>query len=213
MNHLAHLLLSGNNDQRLLGGFLGDFVKGLQTGARPPGIEQGIRLHRAIDAYTDQHPSVTACRLALPNDLRRVSGIVTDIAFDHFLAKTFTHYHPQSLQRFDQLAFERLLKPEYFGFFPEQALLTCQRMRNFKSLLRTQDEDFIDRSLIHIGRRLRGGEQFFNSETLPRITSALPFIEASFPEFFACLQGFVDNWITNHDLTTRAVTTDAELKG
>ncbi|HAB45283.1 MAG TPA: DUF479 domain-containing protein, partial [Gammaproteobacteria bacterium] len=28
MNHLAHLLLSGNNDQRLLGGFLGDFVKG-----------------------------------------------------------------------------------------------------------------------------------------------------------------------------------------
>ena len=158
MNHLAHLLLSGNNDQRLLGGFLGDFVKGLQTGARPPAIEQGIRLHRAIDAYTDQHPSVTACRLALPNDLRRVSGIVTDIAFDHFLAKTFTHYHPQSLQRFDQLAFERLLKPEYFGFFPEQALLTCQRMRNFKSLLRTQDEDFIDRSLIHIGRRLRGGE-------------------------------------------------------
>ena len=205
MNHLAHLLLSGNNDQLLLGGFLGDFVKGLQTGIRPISIEQGIKLHRAIDAYTDQHPSVTACRLAVPKDLRRVSGIITDIAFDHFLAKTFTHYYPQSLQRFDQLAFQRLLKPEHTDFFPEPALLTCQRMRDFKSLLRTQDEDFIARSLIHIGRRLRGGEQFFNSETLPRISPALPFIEASFPEFFACLQGFVDNWLKDHDLATRAV--------
>jgi len=33
----------------------------------------------------------------------------------------------------------------------------------------------------------------------------LPFIEASFPEFFACLQGFVDNWLADHDLATRAV--------
>ena len=78
-------------------------------------------------------------------------------------------------------------------------------MRDFKSLLRTQDEDFIDRSLIHIGRRLRSGEQIFNSETLPRITSALPVIEASFPEFFACLQGFVDNWLTHYAPATRAV--------
>lgn len=212
MNHLAHLLLSGNNEHVVLGGFLGDFVKGRQTGARPAAIEQGIKLHRAIDAYTDQHPSVTACRLALPLDLRRVSGIITDIAFDHILAKTFTRYHPQSLQRFDQLAFERLLKPKHIAFFPEQALLTCQRMRDFKSLLRTQDEDFIARSLMHIGRRLRGGEQFFNAETLTRITPALPFIEARFPEFFACLQRFVDNWLTDHDLDQRAEAIGAKCK-
>jgi len=213
VNHLAHLLLSGNNDQLLLGGFLGDFVKGLQIGVRPLAIEQGIILHRAIDAYTDQHPSVTACRLALPNNLRRVSGIVTDIAFDHFLAKSFTRYHPQSLQQFDQSAFERLLKPKHLDFFPEQALLTCQRMRDFKSLFRTQDEDFIARSLTHIGRRLRGGERFFNSETIPEINAALPFIQASFPEFFACLRGFVDNWITNDDRTTGPVANEAQHKG
>ncbi|MEJ6671003.1 MAG: ACP phosphodiesterase [Pseudomonadales bacterium] len=200
MNHLAHQLLSGNNDHLRLGGFLGDFVKGRQIGTRPAAIERGIQLHRAIDAYTDQHPAVTACRLALPDDLRRVSGIVTDIAFDHFLAKTWTQYHHQSLQRFDQLTFENLLKPNHHPFFPEQALLTCQRMRDFKSLLRTQDDDFISRSLIHIGTRLRGGQRFFNPKTIARMTPALPLIAATFPEFFACLQAFVDNWLIEADI-------------
>lgn len=213
MNHLAHLLLSGNNDHLRLGGFLGDFVKGRQTGTRPATIELGIRLHRAIDAYTDQHPAVTACRLALPNDLRRVSGIVTDIAFDHVLAKTWTQYHHQSLQRFDQLTFVSLLKPSHHPFFPEQALLTCQRMRDFKSLLRTQDDDFISRSLIHIGTRLRGGQRFFTPETITRMTPALPFIAASFPEFFACLQGFVDNWLRDQDLAKPSETIDPTPTG
>ena len=213
MNHLAHLLLSGNNDHLRLGGFLGDFVKGRQVGLRPVVIERGIQLHRAIDAYTDRHPAVTACRLALPSDLRRVSGIVTDIAFDHFLAKTWTHYHHQTLETFDRLAFEGLLRPNHIEFFPENALKTCQRMQDFRSLMRTQDDNFINRSLLHIGTRLRDGQRFFTPETLDQITPTLPLIAQTFPEFFACLQTFVDNWLIEQDIAKISECFDPTITG
>ena len=58
MNHLAHFYLAHPHEELMVGGFLGDFVKGKLSGKHPHRIELGIRLHRAIDAYTDQHPIV-----------------------------------------------------------------------------------------------------------------------------------------------------------
>ena len=48
MNHLAHLLLAERSDGLLVGGFLGDFVKGRLKGDRPTAIEQGIKLHLSL---------------------------------------------------------------------------------------------------------------------------------------------------------------------
>ena len=58
MNHLAHLALAGESPHLVVGGFLGDFVKGRLDNRFEPGIEAGIRLHRAIDAFTDHNPKV-----------------------------------------------------------------------------------------------------------------------------------------------------------
>ncbi len=57
MNYLAHLHLAAHTHSSLTGNLLGDFVKGaLPTGLAAP-FDEGIWLHRKIDAFTDGHPS------------------------------------------------------------------------------------------------------------------------------------------------------------
>ncbi|MGA2151478.1 MAG: DUF479 domain-containing protein, partial [Geobacteraceae bacterium] len=51
MNFLAHLYLSGDDPELLVGNLLGDFVKGRLSGNFPDGIERGIELHRRIDSF------------------------------------------------------------------------------------------------------------------------------------------------------------------
>jgi len=41
MNFLLHMLLSGNDEQILVGNFMGDFVKGPLTDRFPERIKQG----------------------------------------------------------------------------------------------------------------------------------------------------------------------------
>ncbi|KKM01805.1 hypothetical protein LCGC14_1790730, partial [marine sediment metagenome] len=49
MNYLAHIYLSGDHPEVMVGGLLGDFVKGPLRGQLPRAIEEGIALHRKID--------------------------------------------------------------------------------------------------------------------------------------------------------------------
>ncbi|HEY2395035.1 MAG TPA: ACP phosphodiesterase [Rudaea sp.] len=97
MNHLAHALLAGANDDLLLGGLLGDFWRGAPDSAWPAGVRDGVILHRRIDVYTDSHPVVAAARALFDSPLRRYAGILIDIYFDHVLAREWAHHSDESL--------------------------------------------------------------------------------------------------------------------
>jgi len=65
MNYLAHLALAPATNASRIGNLLGDFAKGSESSLRtnlPSDLVDGIILHRAIDKYTDQHPSFLAAR-------------------------------------------------------------------------------------------------------------------------------------------------------
>ena len=94
MNHLAHLALADGSPDSILGNFLGDFAKGRPEGRFPPAVARGIRLHRAIDAYTDAHPVVHRAIARLPATRRRFAGIAIDMAFDHYLAARWQQEDP-----------------------------------------------------------------------------------------------------------------------
>jgi acyl carrier protein phosphodiesterase len=99
MNHLAHVLLAGDDEALQLGGMLGDFVRGQPDPALfPAPVIRGIRLHRAIDSYTDGHPEVLAAKASLPPPYRRYAGILLDMWFDHLLARDFSHWSAQPLE-------------------------------------------------------------------------------------------------------------------
>lgn len=92
MNYLAHLYLAGNHKELLIGGFLGDFVKGPLKGDYPDKIEKGIELHRRIDSWSDQHASVRQIRLLLPAQFGRYAAIISDMLCDHVLASEWHHF-------------------------------------------------------------------------------------------------------------------------
>jgi len=101
MNYLAHLLLAGPAAAPayadwLLGQFIADAVPGRQLAGYGPAVQAGIRAHRAIDTFTDQHPVVrrTTARLRAAG-YGKYAGVVADVFMDHFLARYFDEFSPE----------------------------------------------------------------------------------------------------------------------
>ena len=85
MNWLAHILLSKRDTAYQLGNLLADPMKGRVWDSAPDGIEQGMHMHRAIDAFTDSHEVVamSKSRFEFKGYLK---SVVVDLLYDHFLA-------------------------------------------------------------------------------------------------------------------------------
>ena len=92
MNFLAHLYLSGNNQNIMIGNFMADAIKGNSYQNFEEEIQQGILLHRKIDTFTDQHPIVKQSKRRLNSRYNHFGGIIIDIFYDHFLAKNWTQF-------------------------------------------------------------------------------------------------------------------------
>lgn len=100
MNYLAHIYLSGANEEVLVGNFIGDYVKGFELGKYPESMRKGIMLHRHIDSFTDTNLIVKKSKLRLVEKYRKYSGIIIDIFYDHFLVKTWSSYSNQPIEEF-----------------------------------------------------------------------------------------------------------------
>jgi acyl carrier protein phosphodiesterase len=114
LNFLAHILLSGDNDDIKIGNFLGDFVKGrlnkLTNSQYSEGVINGMALHREIDYFTDTHPVVKQSIDRLQPKYHKFSGIVVDMFYDHILAKNFHHYSSIPLSEYSQNFYQLLEK-------------------------------------------------------------------------------------------------------
>ncbi len=91
MNFLAHIYLSGDNDEIKLGNFIGDYIKGNAYNKYPPLIRKGILLHRKIDYFTDSHPIVRNHKSFFYDKYHKYAGIIIDIIYDHFLSLLLAH--------------------------------------------------------------------------------------------------------------------------
>ena len=115
MNFLAHLYLSGNNEEIMVGNFIGDYVKGREYVYYPDEIRKGIMLHRYIDTYTDSHPVTKISRSRVQHKYHKYSGIIIDIFYDYFLANEWNAFYPLELEIFIENAFT-VLKKHYYDF-------------------------------------------------------------------------------------------------
>ena len=119
MNFLAHLYLSGDDDDLIIGNFIADMVKGQKINGYSRGIVQGILLHRQIDVFTDNHPVVRQSKDRLRNKYRLFAGVIVDMYYDHFLAKNWSDYSKHSLKEYAGRAYDLLQKHE--NMLPERA--------------------------------------------------------------------------------------------
>lgn len=194
MNHLAHFFLANLNEkinlgENISGAFLGDHIKGRLKGKLPSGIENGIQLHRQIDSFTDQHSIVKQAHRRFESPVRRFAPIVTDLVFDHLLARDWHKYHEYTLDSFNQSVFQ-LMEP-YLSHFPDKALLIFTAMKERQILLGYADPAFIQRSLGYISTRLSRPNPLDQSFGI--VLDKMQELEADFEAFFPELCDFARN--------------------
>ncbi|MEO1258347.1 MAG: ACP phosphodiesterase [Bacteroidota bacterium] len=108
MNFLAHIFLSGDQPHLIVGNFLADYLNNKEVAALPGPIQEGIRLHRKIDAYTDQHPMVKRGVERMRPAHRKFAPVVLDICFDYVLVKNWSRYSVENIHLFTKKVYEVL---------------------------------------------------------------------------------------------------------
>lgn len=100
MNFLAHALLAGDKPALIVGGVVGDWIKGILPGTLPDDLAQGVALHRAIDHFAESHPAFNRSRTRVSLERRRYAGVLVDVFYDHLLAKNWAAIHQQPLHEY-----------------------------------------------------------------------------------------------------------------
>lgn len=190
MNYLAHLYLAGNNRGNLVGGFIADVVKGRQIAAYDLDIICGIRLHRAIDTFTDEHTLIRKGKLELRGRFGKFSGIVMDMFGDYYLAKNWSDYSNDALQHYSENIYNRLR--EDWKLLPERSQHILHSMHTHDWLYNYRHIDGIKRALTGLAQRSKfdSGMEFAHEELEANDT----FYHALFAEFLPELIRFADSY-------------------
>ena len=193
MNFLAHLFLSGPAAAPtyagiLLGQFIADSVPGKQLENYPPAVQAGIRLHRAIDTFTDQHPVVRRSTQRLREaGYGKYAGVISDMFLDHFLARNFTEFSTETLAGFTRRVYavleahEAEMPPRVQQFFPH--------LVQHNWLLGYAETEGIRRALSGLSRRASAGSGMETAAN--ELQTNYAAYEADFRAFFPELQALV----------------------
>lgn len=153
MNFLAHLYLSPETPEGRLGSFLGDHVKGpLERAAYPPPVLDAVRLHRAVDTFTDAHPVVRESKARISPARRRYAGILVDIFYDHFLAADWPRHHPMPLDAYARSVYRDVESPAFA--LPPRLAAMLPRLIEHDWLTAYRHIDGISRTLDAMARRI-----------------------------------------------------------
>lgn len=110
MNYLAHLFLSCQDEDLVIGNFIADAIKNKEVATFSPAIQQGIFLHRKIDSFTDAHPIVRQGTRRLHPHHHKYAPVVIDVFFDNLLAHNWERYTAEPLADFTQRMYQILTR-------------------------------------------------------------------------------------------------------
>jgi acyl carrier protein phosphodiesterase len=180
MNFLAHLYLSQNNTNIMIGNFIADHVRGNHLGHYTKEIQLGIILHREIDTFTDTHEIVRKSKRRLHERYRHYDGVIIDIFYDYFLAKNWANYSaiPLSIyantinQLFEKKSSELPVKSQNF----------IKYMIEYNILYNYQFKEGIQKVLNGMNHRTKGKSQM--NLALEDLNSLEKELEEDFTLFF-----------------------------
>ncbi|MBU1237785.1 MAG: DUF479 domain-containing protein [Gammaproteobacteria bacterium] len=166
MNFLAHAFLAGDDPALIVGGVIGDWIKGPlsgpQCGALPADLARGVALHRAIDSHAETHAAFRTSRARISPARRRYGGVVVDILYDHLLARRWHELHPRPLADFCAEVYR--LIAERFDDIPPSAHFALQLMADEDWLASYRDIDGIADVLARMSRRARQPNPLLHAE-------------------------------------------------
>lgn len=203
MNFLAHAFLSRSSPELLIGGLLGDFVKGALGDRYTPTMRAGILLHRAIDRYTDAHPTVRASCALISPARRRFAAILVDVFYDHFLARHWHRYADLPLEAFTQQVYATLLP--HTASYPERLQRILPRMAADDWLASYAEIESVDAALHGIARRFqRYPRAIVLNDGVQELLLNYAALEQQFLDFFPELLGFVETERVDRQVTPRS---------
>ncbi len=192
MNFLAHIYLSGDDEDVTIGNFIADGIKGNRYLNYPQGISNGIILHRAIDTFTDAHPIVHQSTAKLHKNYGHYSGVIVDILYDHFLAKNWEKYHPLPLADYVQ-EFYALLRKNFTNL-PARIQRMMPYMIADNWLLSYATVEGIAKILSQMNVRTKGIAKM--DKAVRELNEHYPEFESEFTSFFEELRTYSDQKLT-----------------
>lgn len=180
MNFLAHLYLSDNDKEITIGNFIADAIKGKKYLEYPPRIAKGIVLHRAIDTFTDAHPTFRKSTSKLHKTHSHYSGVIVDVLYDHFLAKNWADYHEQPLAQFVQNFYAMI--QENFDILPTRIQRMIPYMIADNWLLSYATVEGVDKILGQMNMRTKGIGKM--DKAVITLQEHYEELEAEFSSFF-----------------------------
>ncbi len=153
MNFLAHLYLSQNNKELMIGNFIADAIRGNKYKNFPEGIQKGIIIHRHIDTFTDQHPIVRESKRRLHERYGHYDGVIIDLFYDHYLAKNWDEYSAIPLAIY-ATSFYQLLHANY-ELLPEKTQQMLPYLEKYDWLYNYQFMDGMAQVLEGMNRRTK----------------------------------------------------------
>lgn len=190
MNFLAHALLAGDDPALVVGGVVGDWIKGPLPAGLPPDLARGVALHRAIDSHAETHPAFRRSRARVSAPRRRYAGVLVDIFYDHLLADDW-----EALQRRPFVEFRQDVYREISARIPDlpahahSGLNLMATQDWFHSYARIEGIADVLRRMSHRARRpnpLAGGEE--------ELLGDAAGFRADFHEWLADARGFAASW-------------------
>ncbi len=167
MNFLAHCALAQDtaqvwdcNEQQhkglLAGAIVGDFVKGRVPEHWPIELQAGVKLHRKIDAWSNQHPGIRNSCNRFPKSSRRFAPIYVDLLADYCLSLSWGSYYTNHLSSFTAQCYSAVRT--YDTFLPDHGLRFLTYMEEQDLLANYDDWRHIKRGLAAVLRRLQRSE-------------------------------------------------------
>ncbi|MBW0146236.1 acyl carrier protein phosphodiesterase [Marinobacter arenosus] len=186
MNHLAHVFLAPDSPEARVGSILGDFTRGVVLSRLPNEVQKGVRHHRAVDSFTDQHPEVLASKACFSRQRRRFAGVALDILYDHYLLRHWQRFSQADRDTFVQTVYGELQSHEYL--MPEPMIRVARRMVWHDWFGAYQDLESIGHALDRVAGRVRFPNRF--SGIIDEIRANDVELEERFLMFFPDLQTF-----------------------
>jgi acyl carrier protein phosphodiesterase len=152
MNYLAHAFLSFGDAEILTGNMISDYVKGKSQYSFPPTVQKGIRLHRAIDDFTDSHPATKTIMNLFRPQYRLYAGAFVDVVYDYFLANDKEIFKDsESLMQFTTTTYQQL--EVHQQHFPQKFKMAFPYMVSQNWLYNYQFDEGMQKSFNGLVRR------------------------------------------------------------
>ena len=190
MNFLAHSYLSFSEEQ-LVGNMIADFVKNRDVARLPESIQKGIKLHRAIDSFTDAHPLIHEAKAPFRPLVRLYSGAFVDVAFDYFLANDTTENSQREWQEHSREVYAVLRR--YEEFLPEVFKKVLDKMQQDDWLYNYRNEWGIEYSFRNVVNKA----QFLDKTTnvFPAFLANKDFLREKYEIFFPEIKSFAQDFV------------------